>query len=180
MEGLVTELDTVVRPAPPRRKSGSVRLRAKGWVTGADGYIGSGLAPTLMERGYDVVGLDTGDYRSGWLYHDGCDRPAIRNRDVRDLTVDDVEGFDAVVHLAELSNDPLCENDPQTTYAINHLGSVALAKLCRDAGVKRFVYASSCSVYGTAGNGPKRSEEHTSELQSLMRTPYAVFCLKKK
>src|SRR3546814_9051315 len=86
------------------------------------------LPISLMERGYDVVGLDTGYYRSGWLYHDGCDRPAIRNRDVRDLTVDDVEGFDAVVHLAELSNDPLCENDPQTTYAINHLGSVALAK----------------------------------------------------
>src|SRR3546814_19154417 len=111
-----------------------------------------------MELGYELVGLDNGYDRSVWLDHDGWDRPAIRNRDVRDLTVDDVEGFDAVVHLAELSNDPLCEHDPQTTSAINHLGSVALAKLCRDAGVKRFVYASSCSVYGTAGNGPKSEE----------------------
>src|SRR3546814_13204214 len=106
MEGLVTELDTVVRPAPPRRKSGSVRPPAKVLVTGADGYIGSVLAPTLMERGYDVVGLDTGYYRSGWLYHDGCDRPAIRNRDVRHPPVAAVEGFHAGVHPAEQPHEP--------------------------------------------------------------------------
>lgn len=174
MEGLVTDVDTLVRPAPPRRTASALRPPARVLVTGADGYIGSVLAPTLMERGYDVVGLDTGYYRSGWLYHDGRDRPAIRTRDVRDLTADDVAGFDAVVHLAELSNDPLCENDPQTTYAINHLGSVALAELCRDAGVKRFVYASSCSVYGTAGNGAKTEESPTNPLTAYAECKLGV------
>src|SRR5690606_33072621 len=82
----------------------------------------------------------------------GRDRPALLNRDVRSLTPADLEGFDAVVHLAELSNDPLCAQDPELTFAINHRASVALARNAEAAGVSRFVYASSCSIYGAAGD----------------------------
>lgn len=126
-------------------------------VTGVDGYVGAVLAPTLMQQGHDVVGLDTGYYRTGWLYWDGKDRPPVLTRDIRKLTEDDVRGFDAIVHLAELSNDPLGEQDPERTFDINHRGSVTLAKNAKAAGVTRFVYASSCSVYG-AGNDDVKDE----------------------
>jgi nucleoside-diphosphate-sugar epimerase len=120
-------------------------------VTGTDGYIGCRLAPFLAERRHQVTGLDTGYYRDGWLYTDVSARetslPTLR-RDLRLLQPRDFDGFDAVVHLAELSNDPLGENRPEVTYEINHRGSVRIAQLARDAGVRRFVYASSCSVYG--------------------------------
>lgn len=121
-------------------------------VTGSEGYIGSVLGHRLLSAGYRVVGVDTGYYRSGWLFNDGRDRPALLNRDVRELTPADLEGFDAVVHLAELSNDPLCERDPDLTFEINHRASAALARHAKAAGVGRFVYASSCSVYGAAGD----------------------------
>ncbi len=134
-------------------------------VTGADGFIGAVLTPLLVERGFEVVGLDTGFYRAGLLYHDGKDRPATLTRDIRTLSPRDLEGFDAVVHLAELSNDPLCQHDPKKTYEINHLGSVALAKAAKDAGISRFVYASSCSIYGAAADGT-RSEESEPDPQT--------------
>ncbi len=121
-------------------------------VTGADGFIGSVLTPLLAERGFDVAGLDTGFYRAGLLYHDGRDRPATLTRDIRTLSACDLDGFDAVVHLAELSNDPLCQHDQKRTYEINHRGSVALAQAAKEAGVSRFVYASSCSIYGAAAD----------------------------
>jgi nucleoside-diphosphate-sugar epimerase len=105
-----------------------------------------------MNRGFDVVGLDTGFYRAGLLYHDGRDRPRTVTRDIRQLSVADLEGFDAVVHMAELSNDPLCQHDPKRTYEINHLGSVGLARAAKEAGVARFVYASACSIYGAAAD----------------------------
>ena len=127
-------------------------------VTGADGFIGSVVTPLLADRGFKVTGLDTGFYRAGLLYHDGRDRPRTLTRDIRHLAAADLEGFDAVVHLAELSNDPLCQHDPKKTYEINHLGSVALARAAREAGVSRFVYASSCSIYGAAADGV-RSED---------------------
>ena len=127
-------------------------------VTGAEGFIGSVLTSLLLAQGYDVVGLDTGFYRAGLLYHDGKDRPATLSRDVRTLAARDLEGFDAVVHLAELSNDPLCQHDPRKTFEINHLGSVALAKAAKEAGVSRFIYASSCSIYGVAEGGLKTEE----------------------
>ena len=100
-------------------------------VTGADGYIGAVLGPTLLERGFDVVGVDCGFYRDGWLYNDARPRPLTFTKDVRRVITKDVEGFDAVVHLAELSNDPLGELNERTTYEINHLGSVTLARACK-------------------------------------------------
>jgi nucleoside-diphosphate-sugar epimerase len=120
-------------------------------VTGTQGYIGSLLGPFLLSRDHEVLGVDAGFYRSAWL----SDRPAAEavetlQRDIRDLAVDDLRGFDAVVHMAELSNDPLGQLAPHVTRLINHGGSVHLARVAREAGVERFVYTSSCSVYGAA------------------------------
>jgi nucleoside-diphosphate-sugar epimerase len=102
-----------------------------------------------------VVGLDAGFYRDGWLFSDDRQlaiQPHTLNRDLRDVRAADLQGCDAVAHLAELSNDPLGQNNPQVTHQINHRGSVALAEAARSAGIRRFVYTSSCSVYG-AGTG---------------------------
>src|SRR5436190_15258951 len=119
-------------------------------VTGTEGYIGSLLPPLLAERGHEVVGVDTGFYADARLY-DPPDPPMRRVReDIRRLRPEHVEGIDAVVHLAELSNDPLGQLLPTITYEVNHQGSVHLARLAKDAGATRFVYASSCSVYGVA------------------------------
>ncbi len=137
-------------------------------LTGADGYIGVIMGPKLLEAGHDVVGLDTGYYRRGWLFDDRKTHPKVVSKDLRDVTVDDLSGFDAVVHLSELSNDPIGENDPGLTMEINHKGSVGLAEKARAAGVKRFVYASSCSTYG-AGGDEMRTE--TSDLSP--QTAYA-------
>jgi nucleoside-diphosphate-sugar epimerase len=135
-------------------------------VTGADGYIGAILAPTLLERGHDVTGLDAGFYRSGWLFNDNRTWPHIVSKDIRQVTSKDFESFDAVVHLAELSNDPLGEHDPKTTYDINHKGSVELARKAKEAGVRRFVYTSSCSVYGAAEDGSARDESSATNPQT--------------
>lgn len=128
-------------------------------ITGSDGYLGALVAPYLSGHGFDVVGLDTGYYKSGWLCserltrgeHGGAVRtPATLVRDIRDVEVDDLRGIDAVVHMAELSNDPLGELIGEVTYDINHRGSLHLARCAKQAGVQRFVYMSSCSVYGAA------------------------------
>lgn len=138
-------------------------------ITGTDGYIGSVLGPYLVNRGYDVTGLDTGFYRAGWLFNNGdMVYPSYMHKDLRKITLEDLEGFDAFVHLAELSNDPLGQLNPEITYEINHKGSVRLANLCKQAGIRRFVYASSCSVYGE-GNDDYKTEE--SELKP--QTAYA-------
>jgi nucleoside-diphosphate-sugar epimerase len=121
------------------------------FVTGTEGYIGARLAPILIARGHQVVGLDAGFYRDGCLYLDTLGMPmapATRYKDLRKVTSADFDGCDAVIHLAELSNDPLGQNRPEITFKINHEGTVRLANLAREAGVRRFVYASSCSVYG--------------------------------
>jgi nucleoside-diphosphate-sugar epimerase len=138
-------------------------------MTGADGYIGAVLGPTLLERGFDVVGLDCGFYRDGWLYNDQRPRPLTLTNDIRRVTAKDLEGFDAVIHLAELSNDPLGEHSASTTYDINHRGSVNLAAACKQAGIQRFIYTSSCSVYGAAGDAGELNEQ--SETRPL--TAYA-------
>jgi nucleoside-diphosphate-sugar epimerase len=119
-------------------------------VTGTEGYIGSVLAPHLIERGHDVVGVDTGFYRDGWLYDASGVRPWTLCKDIRLLTAQDFDGIDAVVHMAELSNDPLSELVETATYEINHAGSLHVAATAKAAGVTRFVYTSSCSVYGAA------------------------------
>jgi len=120
-------------------------------LTGSRGYIGAVAGPILRDAGHDVVGLDADLYANCDFGVIGTDIPELR-RDLRDLTTADLAGFDAVVHLAALSNDPLGNLNPQLTYDINHLASVQLAKLAKAAGVKRFVFASSCSTYGAAGD----------------------------
>lgn len=119
-------------------------------VTGNLGYLGSVAVPELQRSGHDVVGLDTGFYQAGWLYHLPHRVPATAIKDVRHVEPDDLRGVDAVVHMAELSNDPLTELDRNLTFDVNHRGSIRLAELAKDAGVSRFVYMSSCSVYGMA------------------------------
>ena len=120
-------------------------------VTGHHGYIGSVLVPLLQARDHDVVGLDS------FLY-EGCgfgdDTPPVVSRrlDVRDVEVDDLRGFDAVLHLAAISNDPLGDLDAETTYSINHRASVRLAEVAKEADVARFVFSSSCSLYGASGD----------------------------
>lgn len=119
-------------------------------VTGTEGYIGSLLAPLLMQQGHEVIGVDTGFYKVGWLYNATELTPKTLNKDIRQIGAEDLQGIDAIVHMAELSNDPLGQLAPHITYEINHKGSVYLAKLAKTVGVQRFVYTSSCSVYGFA------------------------------
>jgi nucleoside-diphosphate-sugar epimerase len=137
-------------------------------VTGHHGYIGSVLAPHLAEAGHEVTGLDTGFYR-GCDFGPGAVPVESRIADVRDVTPDDLAGFDAIVHLAALSNDPLGDLDPSLTAHINGDGTLRVARAAREAGVRRFVFASSCSMYGAAGTDDALNEE--APLRPL--TPYA-------
>jgi nucleoside-diphosphate-sugar epimerase len=127
-------------------------------VTGTDGFIGAQMGCYLKDRGHDVVGLDTGFYRDGWIYDSPPESLTKIRQDTRRVTEEMLRGFDAVVHLAELSNDPLGQRDPALTYRINHQASVELARKSKQAGVARFVYSSSCSVYGL-GSDDFRTEE---------------------
>jgi len=129
-------------------------------VTGTDGYLGSLLVPMLLDQGHEVTGLDTGFYRSGWLYESGADHVRTITRDIRTLEPCDLDGHEAVVHMAELSNDPAGELAPGITREINHRGSVRLAEMAKRAGVRRFIYMSSCSVYG-AVDGDQEVDETT-------------------
>lgn len=141
-------------------------------VTGSEGYIGARLVPILVSNGLDVLGFDTGYYRDGWLFSRNQEMPTGARtvyKDLRQLSEQDLEGCDAIVHLAELSNDPLGQNNPEVTHRINHQGSVALAEKARRVGIRRFVYTSSCSVYG-AGTGDFLDE--TSPVNP--QTVYAV------
>ncbi len=119
-------------------------------VTGSGGYLGSLIAPHLARHGHQIVGFDTGYYHERELFHDGADTPKTIVKDLRQVTEADLAGLDAVVHTAELSNDPAGQLAPNITYDINHKGSLRLAEAAKKAGVKRFVYMSSCSVYGVA------------------------------
>src|SRR6266699_1537724 len=120
-------------------------------VTGHHGYIGSVMVDVLSRAGHDVTGLDS------FLY-DGCNfgpdavTVPFLFKDIRDVSAADLRGFDAMIHLAALSNDPLGFLDESCTYDINHRGSVRLARAAKDAGVPRFLFASSCSLYGAAGD----------------------------
>ncbi len=138
-------------------------------LTGHNGYIGSVMLPVLQAAGHDVVGLDTFYFRECTLA-DGTERAPVLHKDIRDLRSSDLEGFDAVIHLAALCNDPLGDLHADWTYDINHRASVDLARMARDAGVKRYLYASSCSMYGAAGNDDLLSED--APLRPL--TAYAI------
>jgi len=120
-------------------------------LTGHRGYIGGVARPMLRAAGHDVVGLDTDLFAGCDFGQPTVEIPEIR-KDLRNLTIADLEGFDAVVHLAALSNDPLSDLNPSITYDINHTASVRMAELAKQAGVKRFVFSSSCSTYGSAGD----------------------------
>lgn len=135
-------------------------------LTGSGGYIGIVTAPVLMALGHEVTGLDTGFYQSGWLYHGVKHLPRTIQQDIRTITVDELAGYDAVVHMAELSNDPLGQLNPRITYKINHEGSVSLARAAREAGVTRFVYMSSCSVYGIGEAGEIKDERSILQPQT--------------
>ena len=120
-------------------------------LTGHRGYIGAVAGPILRSAGHDVVGLDTDLFANCDFGDATSEIPEIR-KDLRDLTKNDLKSFDAVVHLAALSNDPLGNLNPQLTYDINHIASVQLARLAKESGVRRFVFSSSCSTYGAAGD----------------------------
>ncbi len=120
-------------------------------VTGHLGYIGTVLTPMLLGEGFEVVGLDSDLYRRCTFAAGLVEVPTIC-KDIRDVELDDVRGFDALLHLAGLSNDPLGNFDPELTYEINHRASVRLAELAKQVGVRRYVFSSSCSNYGAAGN----------------------------
>ncbi len=120
-------------------------------VTGHTGYIGTKLVPMLLDEGYDVVGLDSDLYERSTFGDEPVAVPHLR-KDIRDITAADLEGVDAVIHLAALSNDPLGDINPDLTYDINYRASVRLAELAKQSGATRFLFSSSCSTYGVAGD----------------------------
>lgn len=121
-------------------------------VTGHRGYIGAVCAPLLEAAGHEVVGLDTCFYRECDLASAPNSPTSTRIGDIRDVHPNQLEGFDAVVHLAALSNDPIGDFSPELTREINFEATVALARAAREAGVRRFIFASSCSMYGTSAD----------------------------
>jgi len=138
-------------------------------ITGHNGYLGSVMAPELRSAGHEVTGLDTFFFEGCTLGDDQDATPALR-KDVRDIQAADLQGFDAVVHLAALCNDPLGDLHAEWTYEINHQASLQLGHLAREAGVTRFLFASSCSMYGAAGRDDVLTEE--APLKPL--TAYAI------
>ena len=120
-------------------------------VTGHRGFIGTVMVPMLLKEGFDVTGLDSDLYRYCTFGDEPVSVPSIV-KDVRKVEKQDLEGFDAIVHLAALSNDPLGNINPDLTYDINWKASVRIAEMAREVGVKRFLFASSCSMYGKAGD----------------------------
>jgi nucleoside-diphosphate-sugar epimerase len=136
-------------------------------LTGHAGYIGTVMLPMLVSAGHDVVGLDSGLFAQ-CTFTSGIVPVQEMSKDVRDAALGDLAGFDAIIHLAGLSNDPLGNLNPALTYEINHAATVRLARLAKSAGVPRFLFSSSCSNYGAAGDA-LRTED--SELQPV--TPYA-------
>jgi nucleoside-diphosphate-sugar epimerase len=142
-------------------------------ITGDRGYVGSVLAQVLLERSHDIVGFDTDYYRGTDLYSVERSYRQI-TRDIRDISPEDVRDVEAVVHLAGLSNDPLGELAPNLTEDINLKGTLQLARLAREAGVKRFVYASSQSMYGISNTDDELDEDDSDKnpLTAYARTKW--------
>lgn len=122
-------------------------------VTGHDGYIGCTLVPLLQGAGHEVTGLDSHLFHDCTLGPPPAEIPTM-GMDIRDVQAEDLEGFDAVIHLAGISNDPLGDLNPDTTFEINHRGAVTVATAAKAAGVERFAFSSSCSLYGAHGDAP--------------------------
>ncbi|MBW6504127.1 SDR family oxidoreductase [bacterium] len=120
-------------------------------VTGSNGYIGSVLVPLLVGKGHEVRGLDS-DLYGACTYGPAFPEFRFTKKDIRDVDLSDLKGYDAVIHLAALSNDPLSDLNPGLTFEINHAASVRLATLAKEAGVSRFLFSSSCSTYGASGD----------------------------
>ncbi len=137
-------------------------------VTGHNGYIGSLVAPMLVNRGHEVIGLDSFLFEDCTFGADSPSVPALR-KDLRDVEVTDLRGYDAVLHLGAISNDPLGDLNPECTYEINHRASVRLARVAKEAGVHRFVFSSSCSNYGAS---PEGFVDENSPLRPV--TPYGI------
>jgi nucleoside-diphosphate-sugar epimerase len=137
-------------------------------VTGHKGYIGSVMVPMLLGAGHEVMGLDSDLFR-GCTFCPGMESVPELTLDIRDVELENLRGFDAVIHLAALSNDPLADLNPEMTFEINHAASVRLAGLAKAAGVGRFLYSSSCSSYGQAGDD---LVDETARLHPI--TPYAI------
>jgi nucleoside-diphosphate-sugar epimerase len=137
-------------------------------VTGSQGYIGTVLVPMLIDRGHEVTGLDT-DYYARCTFTGEPPNIHVIAKDIRDVTIEDVEGQEAIIHLAGLSNDPLGDYRPELTEEINERASVRRAGLAKQAGIQRFLFASSCSNYGAAG-----SDFLTEEAPFNPVTPYGI------
>ena len=142
-------------------------------VTGNKGYIGTVMVPMLQQAGFVVSGLDS-DLFEGSVFGDDSTTGSVPNisylrKDIRDVELSDLKGVDAIIHLCALSNDPLGDLNPKITYEINHEASVRLAKLAKKAGIQRFVFSSSCSVYGAS---TAEVVNEASEVNPI--TPYAI------
>jgi nucleoside-diphosphate-sugar epimerase len=132
-------------------------------VTGHNGYIGTLLVPKLLERGYDIMGIDSNLFQACVFGSKPTPVPSIQ-KDIRDISADDLSGYNALIHLAALSNDPLGELIPEITFEINYVASVRLAEAAKEAGINRFIFSSSCSVYGASGD---REIDENSELNPI-------------
>jgi nucleoside-diphosphate-sugar epimerase len=126
-------------------------------LTGHKGYIGSVMVPMLLAEGHEVVGIDSDIFAECAFQESLATIPEIK-KDIRDVKPADLEGFDAVIHLAAISNDPIGNLNPQLTYEINHLASVHLARVAKEVGCSRYLYSSSCSIYGAAGDDALNEE----------------------
>src|SRR5216684_2819985 len=147
---------------PREFRNGGMRIL----ITGHKGYIGTVMAPLLGDAGHEVVGLDSDLFEQCTFGAAPQEFPSIR-KDLRDVEAADLKGFDAVIHLAGLSNDPLGNLNPNLTYDINHHASVRLARLAKEVGVQRYLFSSSCSTYGAAGD---KILDETAEFNPV--TPY--------
>jgi nucleoside-diphosphate-sugar epimerase len=143
-------------------------------VTGHKGYVGKIMVPMLQEEGHEIVGLDSDFYAGPELDDEMQDVPYIR-KDIRNIVSSDLKGLDAVIHLAALSNDPLGYFNPEITYSINFQASVKLAEQAKEVGIRRFLFASSCSVYGAS-----KGEIMTEKSKPNPVTPYGVSKLRSE
>jgi len=142
-------------------------------VTGSQGYIGTVLVPMLIAQGHEVVGLDSDLYRR-CTYGDGLPRIPLIRKDIRDVEADDLKGYDALLHLAGLSNDPLGDLNPVLTDEINHIASVRLAELAKEVGIRRYIFSSSCSNYGSAGENMVNEESSFNPVTAYGRAKVRV------